>query len=522
MSKPVLMCVDDEAMILLSLKDQLRAHFAEDFRIEVIESGDEALEVARALLDEDVDIPVVVCDQIMPGMRGNELLRHIHVLSPRTFNVLLTGQADAGAVGEAVNSANLYRYIAKPWEETDLVLTIKEAIRGYFQDKKLEEQNRALKEMNENLEQLVADRTREVVRQRDEIQRQMLSIETQRRELEVRNNFIRRVFGRYVSDDVMIRLLEDPEGLSFRGEKRDITVLLSDLRGFTALTARYDPETIVRILNRYFERMVDIITAHNGIIIEFLGDGVMAVFGAPRRLAQHADHAVACALRMQNAMADINTLHAAEGLPALEMGTGITSGEVVIGNIGSEQRAKYGIVGTPANLAARIEALSTGQQILISSDTLDRCVGTLRTGNAFQAVLKGVIEPVRIQEVTGIEGTFSVNFDAQREAPLPLEAGVRVTLAALDGKSISEVRIAAEVLAVSRSEARVLPERPLIVHGDVRISLLEFRDRSIEADVYAKVLAQEGGNYLLRFTSIFTSESEGILNELLECRITQD
>jgi adenylate cyclase len=515
-SKPVILCVDDEDMILLSLRDQLRNHFSDTYRIEIIESGDEALEIARVLLRDHVDIPVIVCDQIMPGMKGNELLRHIHALSPKSFNILLTGQADASAVGDAVNYANLYRYIAKPWEETDLVLTIKEAIRSYYQDKKLEEQNETLREMNENLERLVKDRTREVVRQRDEIHRQMSSIETQRKDLEVRNDFIRRIFGRYVSDEVMVRLLEDPEGLQFGGERRDISVLFSDLRGFTTLTQLYPPETVVRVLNRYFESMVAIISEYNGIIIEFLGDGVMAVFGAPRRLPDHAESAVACALNMQNAMRAINEAHAHEGLPMMEMGIGISSGEVVIGNIGSEKRAKYGIVGTPANLAARIESLSTGQQVLISAETVQRCTAALRIDNTFDISVKGVPHPLRISDVSAIGGTYNVSFSPLLAEMSPVYAGVQVDLAVLDGKSLSDARISATLLACSIHRARIHPDLPLPRYSDVRICRIRTASEERVTEVYAKVVAQSDGDYVLRFTSMFSTDAENFLNGLLQ------
>lgn len=516
MSKPVILCVDDEDMILISLRDQLRNHFSDTYRIEVIESGDEALEVARALLREEIDIPVIVCDQIMPGMKGNELLRHIHALSPKSFNILLTGQADAGAVGDAVNYANLYRYIAKPWEETDLVLTIKEAIRSYYQDKKLEEQNVALREMNENLERLVQDRTREVVRQRDEIHRQMSNIETQRKDLEVRNDFIRRIFGRYVSDEVMVRLLEDPEGLQFGGERRDISVLFSDLRGFTTLTQQYPPETVVRVLNRYFERMVAIISAFNGIIIEFLGDGVMAVFGAPRRLPDHAECAVACALGMQNAMRDINDAHLEEHLPLMEMGIGISSGEVVIGNIGSEKRAKYGIVGTPANLAARIESLSTGQQVLISSETVQRCTAALRIDSTFDISVKGVPHPLRISEVRAIGGAYSTSFSPILAEMSPVHEGVQVELAVLDGKSLSNERISAALLSCSVHRARIRPEVALPRYSDVRVCRIRTESEERTSEVYAKVVTEADGEYVLRFTSMFSTDAESFINGLLQ------
>lgn len=521
MTKPVLMCVDDEEIILLSLKDQLREHFSEELHLEMVDSGSDALGLFEELMARSVDVPVIICDQIMPGMKGNELLRRIHQLSPKTFSVLLTGQADAGAVGDAVNHANLFRYIAKPWEETDLVLTIKEAVRSFFQDKQLEEQNLALLALNENLEQKVVERTAEILLQKEEIQRQMQDIERQREELQLRNDFIRDVFGRYVSDEVMDTVLHDPEGLQIGGAKRDITVLLSDLRGFTALTDRLPADVIMRILNRYFERMIEIISEYGGIVIEFLGDGVLALFGAPKLLDDHADKAVACALSMQLAMEALNAVHLSESLPAIEMGIGLTSGEVVAGNIGSERRAKYGVVGTPVNLVARIEALSTGQQVLISSDTLVRCKAKVHVENDFQVSVKGIKAPLTIHNVTGIDLPRTVKYHPAKLDLRPLQHDVMFALAVLDGKSVSSHQMIGRVLALSPRAARISLEHPLSPHADVQISAVIVDGVSTETELYAKVISSSADGIVLRFTSVFFADAERRLEELFGFPVPQ-
>jgi two-component system, sensor histidine kinase and response regulator len=158
MSEPVIICVDDEPIVLKSLKRELLDAFGETYSIETAESGEEALEIF-----EDVaaatDVPVIISDHIMPDMKGADLLQQVHTRSPATLTIMLTGQADMEAVTFAVNHAELYRYIAKPWEKTDLILTIKEAIRRYFQEKQIKEQNAILQNMNTILEQQVKDRT---------------------------------------------------------------------------------------------------------------------------------------------------------------------------------------------------------------------------------------------------------------------------------------------------------------------------------------------------------------------------
>ena len=155
MNTPVIVCVDDEKTILNSLEMELMDALGDQYLIETAESGIEALEIIEELLAEGIELPLVISDQIMPSMKGDELLTQVHAITPKTLTILLTGQADAEAVGRAVNSANLYRYIPKPWESTDLSMTITKALKSYFQDKKLAQ-------FYASLEYKVAARTREL------------------------------------------------------------------------------------------------------------------------------------------------------------------------------------------------------------------------------------------------------------------------------------------------------------------------------------------------------------------------
>jgi len=157
---PVIVCVDDEKTILNSLEMELMDALGDDYLIETAESGLDALEIIEELLAEGIELPVVISDQIMPSMKGDELLTQVHAITPKTLTILLTGQADAEAVGKAVNSANLYRYIPKPWESTDLHLTVTEALKSYFQEKELAQ-------FYASLEEKVAERTREIQRKNE-------------------------------------------------------------------------------------------------------------------------------------------------------------------------------------------------------------------------------------------------------------------------------------------------------------------------------------------------------------------
>lgn len=201
--------------------------------------------------------------------------------------------------------------------------------------------------------------------------RKRVEAEVQRvaEQLELRNRFIRETFGRYLADEVVATLLESPTGVRLGGEKRKITMMMADLRGFTSLSERLAPERVVAILNRYLATMVKIIKQYGGTIDEFIGDAIFVLFGAPIWQEDDAQRAVACAVAMQLAMAEVNDQNGQEDLPEVEMGIGIHTGQVVLGNIGSPERMKYGVVGRHVNLASRIQSYTTGGQILISETT---------------------------------------------------------------------------------------------------------------------------------------------------------
>ncbi len=228
------------------------------------------------------------------------------------------------------------------------------------------------------------------------------------KEVERRNEFIRSVFGRYLTDEIAETLLDSPEGLNLGGERREITILLADIRGFTNLSSHLEPEKVVTLVNNFLSEMTRVIISHGGTIDEFIGDAILALFGAPRAMEGHAEKAVACALEMQQAMQAVNELNHQSGLPDLATGIGINTGEVIVGNIGSEQRAKYGVVGHNVNFAARIESFTEGGQILVSDRTVEACAGLLEIRGEKSVRPKGFDENVRIHDICGIGGAYQI------------------------------------------------------------------------------------------------------------------
>ncbi len=236
----------------------------------------------------------------------------------------------------------------------------------------------------------------------------LMDILTMQQELRRAYDFMRDVFGRYLTEQVASEILKAPDQLRLGGEKRRVTVLMSDLRGFTGLSERLHPEQVVDLLNRYLGRMVEVITRHDGTIDEFIGDAILVIFGAPLEQPDHARRAVACAVEMQLAMEAFNEENQRLGLPPQCMGVGINTGDVIVGNIGSNRRMKYGVVGSPVNLAARIESFTVAGQVLISESTLLAVGPILRVDGHLRVKVKGYDDPISIYEVGGIGADYGL------------------------------------------------------------------------------------------------------------------
>ncbi|HMK36293.1 MAG TPA: adenylate/guanylate cyclase domain-containing protein [Desulfomonilaceae bacterium] len=220
-------------------------------------------------------------------------------------------------------------------------------------------------------------------------------------------DFIRQTFGSYLSPEVVANILRSPDGVNLGGELREITILVSDLRGFTSLTSTLGPEVVLKVVNHYLESMVDVIMSHGGTIDEFTGDGILAFFGAPRHMDNSQETAVRCALDMQNRMPDLNAQlaeivspEAASEGELLKMGIAVNSGELIVGNLGSEKRKKYGAVGIAINVAFRMERHAAAGEIVISSDIYEKIRSHITAQPVHGVELKGIDVPLTLYKVT--------------------------------------------------------------------------------------------------------------------------
>lgn len=321
-------------------------------------SGEDAL---KTLAQTHVD--VVLLDLLMPGMDGHEVLQRIkaHPDWHATPVIVISGHQDMQGIIRCIE-AGADDYLFKPFNPVLLQARIKAGIeRKRWHDREAR----------------------------------------YRQQLERNEQFIRATFGRYLSDEIVTEILERPEGLDLGGKLREVTILMSDIRGFSTLCEQREPTDVVRALNRYLGAMTDIILSYQGTIDEFIGDAILAVFGAPQQRDDDADRAVQCALAMQAAHDELNQQNVQEGFPILQTGIALNTGQVIAGNIGSERRSKYGFVGHAMNVTARIEDVTRAGDVVIADATLQKLKGHYRIDDSREIRAAGMDDPLHVHRVLG-------------------------------------------------------------------------------------------------------------------------
>ena len=353
--------------------------------------------------------------------------------------------------------------------------------------------------------------TRRVARALDDAQ------ESNRINVEERER-IKEVLDRYVTAEVAQQVLAQPGTLRLGGETKEVTVVLSDLRGFTMLVENYRPEEVVELLNRYFSRMTDIIFQHQGTLDKFMGDSIMALFGAPVSRPDDAERAVLCAVQMQLAMDEFNRENEGHNLPPLYMGIGINTGLVVAGSFGSEKRSQYTVIGDQVNLVSRIEAFSLRGQILVSQGTLDRLGEIIEVSEPQHVYVKGKTDPVPLYELKRIRGTLDLEvpvreFRRYKRLSLTEEFEFQLVL----GKKTDPMVHRGILLNVSEGGILARSRYQLSPLSNVKFAIpFRFRGRQT-GDIYGKVLriteAEDGDfEFNVEFTSILPEDRMLIRN----------
>ena len=317
--------------------------------------------------------------------------------------------------------------------------------------------------------------------------------------------FLKDMFGRYLSEEVTNTLLENPDLVNLGGEKRSVTIMMSDLRGFTSLAERLEPEQVVQILNTYFEIMVEVLLKYNGTINEIIGDALLVIFGAPQKMPDRAERAIACAIEMQNAMVQVNKENRLQGLPEIEMGIGLNEDEVIVGNIGSSKRSKYGVVGSGVNMTSRIESYSVGGQILISDSVRKKAGEIIRIDEQREVIPKGAEVPLKIYEVGGIGAPYNLALEETDTFLATLGRKVPLLYTTLDGKDVGKDQLKGFITCLSRKDAEIELLESLKPLTNIKINLGNVPEELASRAFYAKVIEPTGKDprrYVVRFTSI--------------------
>jgi hypothetical protein len=235
--------------------------------------------------------------------------------------------------------------------------------------------------------------------------------------------------------------------------------------------------------------MIEILMDHKAVIDEIIGDGILAFFGAPEPMEDHALQAVTCALKMQLAMEEINTVNEKEGLGHLEMGVAVNTGDVVVGNIGSEKRTKYGVVGAQVNFTGRMESFTVGGQVLISPSTFERLAGVLELGEKLKVQMKGVAAPVTLYEIKGLGEPYNIRLSMKDQGLKRLTSPITVSLYRIKDKTVSGAGESALITEINPKSATLLCSGVLKEWEDLRLDAANEEDRGERCSIFAKVIA---------------------------------
>ena len=469
--KRTILVVDDSATNLSMLNENLK----DRYKVIVAKNGSKALDI----LQSNPDIDLVLLDVVMPEMDGYEVCRRIKK-NEATENIPIIFLTALNEISDEEKGLQLgaVDYITKPFSPPIVRARVETQI--------------SLLEKQERLEDTLVD-------------------------LESRNTFIQKTFGQYLSDQVVSQILEQKEGVQLGGEERKVTILLSDLRGFTSICEGLKPEEIVWVVNCYLESMTEVIQKYQGTIMEFIGDAVLAIFGAPIAAEDDALRAMACSLEMQHAMKKVNEKCQEQGYDSLHMGIGLHTGKVVVGNIGSNSRLKYGIVGHNVNLVSRVESFTIGGQTLISESTYKEFQEEVVVGKSIVVSPKGVREPMTIYELEELKGTYTLAKDKATYELKDLPAPLKMDIDILAGKQSSSVNFEGMLLRINEaSQAEIEAESSITHLSDIRIALRDNEGNILKDNLYAKKVDdyQEGSKIVHCIQ--FSVMSDELLSQILQ------
>ena len=337
--KPTILYIDDEPDNLLVFKSAFRR----DYRVLTALSGEDGL----ALLRDETDVALIITDQRMPAMTGVEFLRHLPPTDD-SVRMILTGFSDVQAIIDAINTGSVYRYITKPWERSDLKITMDNALEAHRLRRSNKTLIRELQAANDDLETRIEERTQEVQRQKGEIESLLLNILPAETAQELRR-----------------------EGRAPARHYADVTVLFADIQNFTLIAESLSPADLVAELDACFSRFDALMDRFSIEKIKTIGDAYLCVGGLPNPATHDPARVVEAALAMLDVMDELRVERQAQGRPWFDIRIGIHTGPLVAGVVGTKKFA-YDIWGDTVNTAARVEQTGEPGRINVSRVTYER------------------------------------------------------------------------------------------------------------------------------------------------------
>jgi adenylate cyclase len=461
-----LLVVDDEEKVKALFKSRFRKELRRgEYNLRFSKDPIQALK----MVNESPDLEILITDLDMPQMNGLELLTEVAKLRRPLKTIVLIAYNDLGNIRAAM-MRGAFDFQVKPLDLEDLRATILKAVT-------------VVRELQAG----------EEARQRAT-------------ELAKQNRRVEDIFGRYVSEEVKAHLLARPDGHQ-RSERRTLTMLMADIRGFTRLSETLSPERVVQVLNSYLERATDVVLRWNGTINEILGDGLLVFFGAPVSDGDAAEHAIAAALELQLAMNELNASHRVQGLPELAIGIGIHTGEAVVGTIGSRRRQKYAAVGNNVNLVARIESHTVGGQVLVSDWTYREIRDIARASSSFQVRVKGFADPIIVHDVRGLAGKYNLQLPSAPRTLTHLAVPRPVGIAVIKNKIVGNQHLA-EVIASGAEAVRVRTELVVSPLDDLILNVAG-------GEVLAKVVESDVHEGVYDLVAVYTSVTDDVRRALI-------
>ncbi len=284
-------------------------------------------------------------------------------------------------------------------------------------------------------------------------------------------------------------LINEASGDNHKSEQKQVTILLADLRGFSAMSEKYSAKQLIDLLNRYFHKMSEIILNYGGTIDKFMGDSVMALFGAPLSHDDDLERALACAVEMQLAMNDINATNNSLGLPNIYMGIGLNTGTVVAGNLGSKLHSEYTVIGNEVNLTSRIEAHSLRGQIMLSENAYNLAAEYVTVGTVNDVLVKGRSKSVRLYELLSTEKPKQLVVPQREIRKSPrISVNMPLNFQTVAGKTVQADEYEGRINNISYNGMMAILPMPIQPSAEIKIHFSLSMMSNLTSDVYAKVL----------------------------------